>query len=163
MHFQQFYAHSLEGQPVQKWHLLEEHLRSVADLAKSFADEFGSGDWAYLAGLWHDLGKYSEDFQKMILASADAHIETKHGRVDHSTAGAIHAIEKFSIAGRIFGYPIAGHHAGLADWQTDNAGNKSLIHRLQHNDLLKRTLASNVPEKIINMNDDKYGNKHSSF
>jgi len=57
MHFQQFYAHSLEGQPVQKWHLLEEHLNSVADLAKSFADEFGSGEWAYLAGLWQGLKK----------------------------------------------------------------------------------------------------------
>ena len=55
----EFYAHSIEGQPVHKWHMLEEHLRSVAKLAKSFADEFGSGEWAYLAGLWHDLGKYS--------------------------------------------------------------------------------------------------------
>jgi len=25
--------------------------------AKKFGDGFGSGDWAYLAGLWHDLGK----------------------------------------------------------------------------------------------------------
>lgn len=25
--------------------------------AASFAAEFGSGEWAYLAGLWHDLGE----------------------------------------------------------------------------------------------------------
>lgn len=55
----EFYAHSVEGKPVDKWHLLEEHLLNVAELAKKFGDEFGSGDWAYLAGLWHDLGKYS--------------------------------------------------------------------------------------------------------
>jgi CRISPR-associated endonuclease/helicase Cas3 len=98
--------------------------------------------------LWHDLGKYSDDFQKMILASADAHIETKSGRVDHSTAGAIHSFEKFNIPGRIFSYLIAGHHAGLADWQTAEAGNRSLIHRLQNDDLLKKALASNIPQEI---------------
>ena len=85
----------------------------------------------------------------MLLASADAHIETKPGRVDHSTAGAIHAIEKFDKAGRIFSYPIAGHHAGLADWQTAEAGNKSLIHRIQNDELLKNALASDIPAEIV--------------
>ena len=144
-----YYAHSFKGKPLKEWHKLEEHLLRTAELAKKFADEFGCGDWGYLAGLWHDLGKYSVDFQKMLLSSADAHIETKLGRVDHSTAGAIHAIEKFNKAGRILGYPIAGHHAGLADWQTADAGNKSLIHRLQNDELLKKALASEIPAEII--------------
>ncbi len=26
-------------------------------------EDFNAGDWAYLAGLWHDLGKYSKEFQ----------------------------------------------------------------------------------------------------
>ena len=144
-----FYAHSVEGKSADEWHPLDEHLKGTAELAKSFADAFGSGEWGYLAGLWHDIGKYSEDFQNMLLASADAHIETKPGRVDHSTAGAIHAIEKFEKAGRIFSYPIAGHHAGLADWQTAEAGNKSLIHRIQNDELLKNALASDIPAEII--------------
>jgi len=57
---QKFYAHSVEGKPVEEWQGLEEHLLNVAELAKKFGDEFGSGEWAYLAGLWHDVGKYSE-------------------------------------------------------------------------------------------------------
>ncbi len=145
---QKFYAHSVEGKPVEDWHRLEEHLKGTAELSSTFAAEFGCSDWGRLVGLWHDLGKYSDDFQKMLLASADAHIETKHGRVDHSTAGAIHAHEKFKTAGRIFSYLIAGHHAGLADWQTAEAGNKSLIHRLQNNELLKKALAANIPQEI---------------
>jgi CRISPR-associated endonuclease/helicase Cas3 len=145
----EFYAHSIEGRPIDDWHRLEEHLKGTAELAASFAVEFGCGEWGRIAGLWHDLGKYSEDFQKMLLASADAHIETKLGRVDHSTAGAIYAIEKFNKAGRILGYPIAGHHAGLADWQTAEAGNKSLIHRFQNDELLKKALASEIPAEII--------------
>ncbi len=55
-----FYAHSVEGKPINEWQRLEEHLKGTAELAKSFADEFGSGEWAYLAGLWHDVLKNME-------------------------------------------------------------------------------------------------------
>ncbi|MBI5206119.1 MAG: hypothetical protein HZA11_14490 [Nitrospirae bacterium] len=50
----QFFAHSVEGKAQSKWQGLGEHLLNVAELAKKFGDEFGSGEWAYLAGLWHD-------------------------------------------------------------------------------------------------------------
>ena len=150
-----FYAHSVEGKPVEEWHILEDHLKGTAELAKSFAAEFGCGEWGRLAGRWHDMGKYSEDFQKMLLAASDAHIETKKGRVDHSTAGAIHAVEKFKIPGkisnpgRIFSYLVAGHHAGLPDWQTDTAGRKSLVQRLQNIDLLRNLPFPDIPHHII--------------
>jgi CRISPR-associated endonuclease/helicase Cas3 len=144
-----FYAHSVEGKPVEEWHRLEDHLKGTAELAARFAAEFGCEEWGYLAGLWHDLGKYSGDFQKMLLASADAHIETKKGKVDHSTAGAIHATETLKIPGRIFSYLIAGHHAGLPDWQTDTAGRKSLAQRLQNIGLLNKLPFSDIPHHII--------------
>jgi CRISPR-associated endonuclease/helicase Cas3 len=48
-------AHVREGGEI---HDLEQHLREVAERAVSFADGFGAGDWARLAGIWHDLGKY---------------------------------------------------------------------------------------------------------
>lgn len=44
-------------------HDLDEHLRGVARLAEEFARDFGSADWARVAGVWHDLGKYSKEFQ----------------------------------------------------------------------------------------------------
>ena len=47
-------------------HELEEHLRAVASLVSEFASEFGASDWGHLAGLWHDLGKYSSAFQSYI-------------------------------------------------------------------------------------------------
>lgn len=55
---EKFYAHSLEGKPSEEWHFLEEHLKGTAELAAKFADEFGCSEWGYLAGLWHDMGKY---------------------------------------------------------------------------------------------------------
>ncbi|MCX7888016.1 MAG: CRISPR-associated endonuclease Cas3'', partial [Verrucomicrobiae bacterium] len=60
------------------------------------------------AGLWHDLGKYSADFQAKLAGDANAHI-----RVDHSTAGAQQAARQWRDAGRLIAYCIAGHHAGL--------------------------------------------------
>ena len=43
-----------------------EHLLEVGDRAEQFAAVVGSGKWAELAGRWHDLGKYSREFQGYI-------------------------------------------------------------------------------------------------
>ena len=39
-----FYAHSVNGRPIEEWQLLDEHLLNVAELARTFAEEFGAGD-----------------------------------------------------------------------------------------------------------------------
>jgi CRISPR-associated endonuclease/helicase Cas3 len=61
-----YYAHSVEGQLKEKWHLLKNHLLKTGELAKKFADKFYSGNIAYLAGLLHDIGKYSIEFQEKL-------------------------------------------------------------------------------------------------
>jgi len=55
---EEFYAHSREGKPPKDWHRLEDHLQAVAEMARIFANDFGAGDWEYLAGLRHDLGGF---------------------------------------------------------------------------------------------------------
>jgi CRISPR-associated endonuclease/helicase Cas3 len=97
-------------------HGLGDHSEAVAKLAGGFAAAFDSAGLARCAGLWHDLGKNAEDFQKRLAAADDAHIEGAPGRVDHSTAGALHAQDKLgSRLGQSLAFVIAGHHAGLAD------------------------------------------------
>ncbi len=123
------YAHSLlapDGQLVL--HSLEAHLLGVGGLAREFARPFHGEFWAEAAGRWHDLGKYRASFQaKLVMVSPDAgaaHIEGASGRVTHSTAGALHAIEGLrgiagepgAVLGRVLAYLIASHHAGLYDW-----------------------------------------------
>lgn len=136
-------------------HLLDEHLHGVAHLAGEFAKHFNSADWASMAGLWHDLGKYSTEFQRYIKTvsgyDADAHIEGAPGRVDHSTAGAIHAVRQFGAHGRILAYLIAGHHAGLPDWHSAETGGKALSIRLgaEQNHLLDRIPAQAIPQEIL--------------
>lgn len=114
-------AHAIKHQERWRLHSLNDHLRSVSDLAKQYAEPFDGGAWAALAGLWHDLGKYRPAFQRYIrsatgLDAETAHIEGAKGRVTHSTAGALHAEQRLGRAGRVLSYLIAGHHAGLHDW-----------------------------------------------
>jgi CRISPR-associated endonuclease/helicase Cas3 len=92
-------------------------LNNVAEMARSFAEEFGADDWGYAAGLWHDIGKYSAESQDMLRATedSDAHIETKPGRVDHATAGAQHASKLLGNMGKFLTYRVAVHHTGLQD------------------------------------------------
>ncbi|MBU4305525.1 MAG: CRISPR-associated helicase Cas3' [Candidatus Omnitrophica bacterium] len=125
-----YVAHVQKESDGESWRLhdLEDHLRCVAERAKEFAASFNSGDWAELAGLWHDLGKFLKDWQAYLCKKTgydeDAHIEGYGGRPNHSSAGAVLSLEKFrgSPAGRLLAYVIAGHHAGLPDWAPDEAG-----------------------------------------
>jgi CRISPR-associated endonuclease/helicase Cas3 len=65
----EYYAHSLPDKPIEEWQRLEDHLKNVAEMAKGFADAFGAGEWGYLAGLWHDLGKCSSPVKKCSIPS----------------------------------------------------------------------------------------------
>jgi len=121
-----YYAHSLAGKSPGDWEPLPTHLANVAELARSFAADFAAGEWGSALGLWHDLGKYSREFQAYLLHenNLDVHSAEYAGRVDHSTAGAQLATRLFGDhpTGRILAYCIAGHHAGLADAMSASGG-----------------------------------------
>lgn len=140
-------------------HRLEEHLEGVAGMAGEFAAEFGNRDWGELMGYWHDLGKFHPAWQKYLQRKTgydeDAHIENQTGRPNHSTAGAVLALErgKQTPPSRILAYGIAGHHAGLPDWNPDEAGG-DLCNRVyaEVSNLLLNTVDLDairiIPEKI---------------
>lgn len=109
-------------------HWLVDHSQEVARLAQGFAANFGP-EWALIAGLWHDLGKFRPGFYRYIrgVSGADAHLEGRWptgNEKTHSAAGALHALalfeERYGTAGcavaRVLAYVIAGYHAGLGDW-----------------------------------------------
>lgn len=91
--------------------LLLDHLTGTAEKAKEFAEVFGKGEWGYCCGMLHDLGKYSDKFQRRIRG--------EDIKVDHATAGARVCLELGGMY-PFMEYCIAGHHAGLPD-----AGGKS--------------------------------------
>lgn len=143
-------AHVKDGLP----HGLEGHLREVGKLAGEFASRFGNEDWAQLAGLWHDLGKYKEDFQEYLRRvtgyERDEAEEGGPGKVDHTAAGSIHAVERMREMGRILGYLIAGHHSGLPDWFKDEASGRGLQERISDRSHLELALEGAPPQEILN-------------
>lgn len=113
-----YYAHSLaDSSDKSQWQELSDHLRGVEHLAAAFARPFGVEKAAGLAGLLHDLGKYTDAFQ--------ARLEGSLIKVDHATAGAV-AVRALAqgqpnrwdgVMAQVISYAIAGHHAGLPNWQ----------------------------------------------
>lgn len=124
-------------------------------MAACFARPFGA-DWARLAGLWHDLGKYRPGFQRYIRDSSgyereNAHIEGMRGRVEHSAAGAVHAIDTLGeMHGRLLAYLIAGHHAGLPDWNGDNSSLFQRLDRARKDGHLQEVIDADPPSHILN-------------
>ena len=102
---------------------LKDHLENVAKLCGGFAGKFGMQDWGFCEGMLHDIGKYSEAFQRRIRGSEE--------RVDHATAGAQLC---WSLTGlyQFLSYCIAGHHAGLPNTGSvsDTGDRSSLYGRL---------------------------------
>ncbi len=118
----QYWAHSSQSEkssldPYAGWQPLSVHLEAVARLSKQLALTAKPKDellarMAEVAGLFHDLGKYMEAFQRMLL--------TGRGHPQHAIHGAMLAY--FGVQGAArrpalepVAAVIAGHHAGLAD------------------------------------------------
>lgn len=92
------YAHSAND--AGAWHGLAEHLHAVAERSAQFADVFGARELGYWLGLWHDLGKFSPEFQRYLRGHA--------GSVDHKRVGA-----RLAQGTGLFALAIQGHHGGL--------------------------------------------------
>lgn len=145
-------AHAAQN-PDGSWrdpHDLASHLAGVAALAACHARAFGAEDWAHVAGLWHDLGKYRPRFQHYIRKvsgfDAEAHIKGEVGKAPHSTAGAMLACDRFGAAGRVLAYLIAGHHAGLYDWF---GSLEARLDSADSRDELNEALAEHPPAAIL--------------
>lgn len=158
--------YSNDGQPKP----LDDHLTSVALIArkKSFFKLYGE-----IAGLLHDFGKYSKEFQEYInkcqKTPEDYEDHDITGTVDHSSAGAQFIIEIMrerssrtddkeidrlaSLIGRMIAHCIAGHHSGLLNGLSSNEG-PSLEKRLKKNlDPYKYSINTSIFAKAMALAD----------
>lgn len=108
------YAHSANKDGERQ--LLVDHLQKVAALARERAQPFGGGDIAFLAGLWHDVGKADPEWQRYLLDS-EAGKRTRGSGPDHKSAGALLAEE---MGQPLVGPLIQAHHGGLPHPRRDH-------------------------------------------
>lgn len=113
-----------EDDPNARWQPLNEHLRQVGALAEAFAKEARPEDSAFhamarVSGLLHDLGKYTQKFQRKIRGEPRL-------KAPHSAHGAAMAYQRAKSVEAAFA--IAGHHAGLPNRK---GGRSDLWERIQ--------------------------------
>ncbi len=144
-----WFAHSGSGPGKGDRQGLKEHLLGVAVRAAEMGRPLGLERAAYMAGLFHDLGKYDPEFQRR-LEGADI-------RVEHSNAGArilrdITSGDDKAMA-QIIGYAILGHHAGLSDRrnETDGSFDVRIGRPLKIDPVWKEEIGDDVSELVPRM------------
>lgn len=116
-----------------------EHARSVATLAKGYLSPMGLSSVGELAGLLHDLGKFTEEFNTYLDKASRGEKVTK-GSVIHTFAGVRYMLEQYhskrgnltfgDLAAELIAVSIGSHH-GLFDlW--DEHHQSGFEHRLNH-------------------------------
>ena len=122
-----YYAHSAQDElgnllPYEHWQTLQSHSVNVGEMAAEFARMFGAQEIACQTGQLHDLGKYSEAFNRRLHGGSS---------VDHATAGAKIAVERWgNVIGKLMAFCIAGHHAGLTNGSGEGDNRRTLKQRL---------------------------------
>lgn len=129
----------------KKIQTVAEHLLEVRELAEGFGEKLNVKHIAGLAGLLHDMGKFTEEFRTYIL-EAVFHPEkpSRRGEVDHSTAGGKLLFELFHdptqakpgmdkniiknrmILAEVVGNAIISHHSYLHDFLNQELESKYL-------------------------------------
>ena len=101
---------------------VREHLEGTAKLASQFAAEFDAESQGELAGMYHDIGKYTDKFQKRLHGGKE--------RVDHATAGARECLKQKQPYAAL---AISGHHGGLPNGggKADIAGQGTFLGRMK--------------------------------
>lgn len=101
MEHKEYIAHSENSSGIKQ--TMKEHSSGVGKLMREFALSESFADLYEFCGLIHDMGKYSDDFQKYIAGESQK-------KVRHAIYGGIYAINQSMLDVTI---PVYGHHSGL--------------------------------------------------
>ena len=147
-----FYAHKLErpGEEIV-WQRAYDHCEGTARRAARCLKPVGLEHTAYLAGLLHDMGKYTEAFQQYLNAGEGA----KRGSVIHTFQGCRYLMENFHgkdgefpsiVCSELIAFAIGAHH-GLFDC-VDSTGRLGLQYRTEKQDIAYEAAAEAFLEEV---------------
>lgn len=130
-------AHLTENKGIRIEQSLYEHCTKTAQYAAQVLESSNLYHTAYLAGILHDMGKGTQDFNTY-LEMAFAGEKVVRGSINHSFAGVIYLMEEYhsqssslfeKMTSEIIGCAIGAHH-GLFDC-VDLDGKNGFEHRLK--------------------------------
>lgn len=123
----------------QRQQTCTEHSRSTAALAKAALSSVGLSSAGELAGLLHDCGKFTDDFDTYLQKACRGEKPAK-GSVIHTFAGAAYLLQKFhslggalspaDLASEVIAASISSHHGLIDLW--DEKHRNGFDHRLKH-------------------------------
>ena len=118
---------------------IPEHLKNVAELAWRLGQPLKMRNLAYLAGLFHDIGKWRKKFEQYLRAALINPNSVSKGDVNHSSAGAVflyrryyHGDELHRLTAQLIAVAVLSHH-GLNDC-LDPSGTDHFHRRVEHTD-----------------------------
>lgn len=134
-------AHLKEENGIRKEQTLKEHCLNTAKYAAECMKTVGLYNSGYLAGILHDMGKATGNFNTYLEKAVNGEDVSK-GSVNHTFAGVIYLMEKYHIntssdnawnmlTSEIISYAIGSHH-GIFDC-VDLEDKNGFIHRLEKN------------------------------
>src|SRR5690625_473688 len=121
--------------------MVQDHLDGVAWLSRKYGEPVALAAHTELAGLLHDMGKYTEAFTTYI-RNAVLYDDVASIKIDHSTAGAKYLYENYygkdplqNLVIETVGMAILSHHSGLQNFIQTDTSQSDYIRRVTNADL----------------------------
>jgi len=134
-----FYAHSENKAGI--WENVISHLIAVSKLCKEFASEWGCESEGEIAGLFHDIGKYTDAFQKVLSG--------EFCKIDHATPGAAALLCQYRADGVAAAIAAQGHHDGLQSGHLDSL--RSALSMKENRNQFGKTYSSTAFKELLNI------------
>lgn len=134
-----------------------EHCENVSCYAESEAKSVGLGSTLKIAGLLHDVGKLTDEFNEYIHKAVENPNSVRRGSINHSSAGAKYIMDygakhNIKFSPELIAYSIFSHH-GLNDCVDENEEDK-FTPRLKVDEHTYKNVLNNI-EPLVNTIDLK--------
>jgi CRISPR-associated endonuclease/helicase Cas3 len=146
----QFPAHIRLRQEEREVQTVQTHCKNTAAIAGRALAGIGLQKSAYLAGILHDAGKFTQDFAEYLEKAVSGHALPR-GSVNHTFAGVRYLLKNYHtpkdeydlspMVAELLAYAVGAHH-GLFDCVDEN-GNSGFQHRLDKADVPYREAMEN--------------------